>query len=378
MRILFCGQSGIPSNKNATLNRYTSIAKAMSSENEIIFINRIPLLNKNEPPIDFEFQLIEASGIKYRPDNFFKRSLLKILAPFYEFKTFRHLNKQKKIDWVNVYTPYFGICLFYYFLSKIFHFKTILHYVEKRSEFKDPPLILFNHILFDRFAPSLFDRIIPISKYLNDLVKDKNPKAKTIIIPPICDFEYFKSISSINLINEKYFVYCASTAYEEVIKFVIMAFKKLESKDVKLVLILNGNISQDLIKAIENSHDKIRLYTKLEYNELISIYKNALALLVPLRNNKQDAARFPQKISEYLASEKIFISTKVGEVHFYFQDKVNAVLAEEYNIDQFSEKMDWVTTHIEDLYKIEKKAYQTGNEFFNLNSYIPKLNEFLK
>lgn len=379
MRILFCGQSGIPSNRNATLNRYTSIAKAMSSENEIIFINRIPLLSKNDSEIEFEFDVVDVTGVKFRPHNFIKRNILKIFIPFFEFTCIRKLNKKKKIDWVNVYTQYFGLCLWYSFLSRVFKFRTILHYVEKRSTFKNRGFLMsINDYLFDRFGPRLVDRIIPISNLLNSDVKKINSDLITLVIPPICDFDYFKTIQKPLTTTEKYFLFCGSTAYSDVIDFILDSFILVKHPKAKLYLVLNGQISVSQKNKIENSNGLIKLFSKLEYTELISLYKGSYVLLVPLRNTIQDIARFPQKICEYLAAEKTFISTNVGEVKIYFKNKINALLADEFDTVQFSEQLQWAMDNQDEINKIESNAYKIGQTHFDIKSYNTKLKQLLK
>jgi len=226
MRILFCGQSGYPNNKNATMNRYSSIAKIMAPNNEIIFLNSIPVCD-NVLSSEADFDCVNTFRKNDRSENFIKRNFIKFLSPIFVYLTLLKINKEKKIDWVNVYTQYFGVCLYYTILSKLLKFKTILHYVEIRSEFKGRGLLLkLNDFLYDRYAVFLFDRYIPISSFLEKHLKNANANAKSIIVPPVCDFEYFKKISCSKKIDEQYFLYCGYADYIYVIVFVIDYFKK--------------------------------------------------------------------------------------------------------------------------------------------------------
>lgn len=380
MRILFCGQSQYPNNSNATINRYVSIAKAMSYDNEIIFVNRIPLYEINSFSGKTDFEVINVYKQKFRPKNFSRRIFFKLLSPIFEFRAIRSLNKIKKIDWVNVYTQYFGLCLFYFILSRIFKFKTILHYVEIRSEFNNQNLFLrINHFLFDNFSVFLFDRYLPISRFLDKHLKEKNNGARTLIIPPICDFDFFKKVNISNEFNEVYFLYCGSTAYSEVIFFIVDSFEKVKKdKAIKLYLVLNGVISQELKVLLDQKRQSIKVFFNLDYIELIALYKNAIALLIPLRNTLQDEARFPQKICEYLASEKIIISTNFGEVKYYFQDMSNALIADDYDVAFYAEKMEWVLLNISKMKELEKNAYDSGRKYFDVVSYYEPIKEFLK
>ena len=79
--------------------------------------------------------------------------------------------------------------------------------------------------------------------------------------------------------------------------------------------------------------------------ELSVLYKNATGLLIPLRPNIQDEARFPHKFGEYLISGNPVITTNYGEVKYYFKDMVNALIAEIYDEKAFAEKMYYVITN---------------------------------
>jgi len=381
MRILFCGLSGIPNKASASINRYLAIGQALGESNEIIFINRFPLFKNAD--IQFSennsFQIIDATNVKFRPSSFLKRNILKLTSFIFEIESIRKINKEKQIDWLNIYTQFFGIFLIYYVCSKIFRFKTVLHYVELRSTLKNRSFLFqINDLLFDRFAILLCDKIIPISTTLNNYVHILKPKAHTLIIPPICDFRYFASISP-EISDKKYFVFCSSIYYEEVILFVIQSFLKLKyTKDVALHLVINGKIENQIInKLIDENVEKIYLFSNLKYENLIAKYKGSLAELVPLRNTIQDCARFPQKICEFLASNRPIITTSYGEINNYFTDQINAIIAKDYEIDCYSKKIEWVLTHQDELERITINSYITGCRHFDIQSYSSKINSFL-
>ena len=73
------------------------------------------------------------------------------------------------------------------------------------------------------------------------------------------------------------------------------------------------------------------MFSNLTNRALNDLYKNAIALLIPLRPTLQDEARFPHKIGEYLASGNPVISTNYGEVKHYFQDGHDMLIASRYD-----------------------------------------------
>lgn len=383
MRILFCGLSGIPKSSSAPINRYMSIAQAMSANNEIIFINRIPIFDE-KTQLNSEwrnsFRIIEATGIEYRPKSFFKRNFLKFFSFLFEYNKILQLNKEKKIDWVNVYTQYFGIYFFYFILSKILRFKIILHYVEFRSEIKGRNIILrINDYFFDKYAFFLCNKIIPISTFLNNRISKIRPNIKTIIIPPICDFAFFDSIIPESTEN-RYLVYCGSANYDEVILFIIESYLKITDKNnIDLHLIINGRITNPkIIELIESNKNKILIFSRLSYELLIAKYKGSLAQLIPLRATVQDYARFPQKICEYLASGRPIVTTNLGEIPNYFEDGRNAIVASGFDTDTYSQKLQWIINNPNKLESISENSYATGLNLFNTNSYNLKLEKFIE
>ena len=382
MRILFCGLSGIPNKASASINRYMAIGQALSLNNEVIFVNRFPLYKESEQQsveTNTSFKIIDATNIKYRPQSFFKRNFIKYVSFIFEYQTIKKINKEQKIDWFNVYTQFFGLLLFYCFLSKIFSFKTILHYVEFRSMFKKRTwLFRINDFLFDKFAVFLCDKIIPISTTLNRHILTLKRTAHTLIIPPICDFKYFDSIKP-EVSDRKYFVFCASTSYEEVFLFIIKSFLKInKSSEITLHLVINGDITNQTIKQLlEANKEIIFVFSKLEYKKLIAKYKGSVAQLIPLRNSIQDCARFPQKICEFLASNRPIITTGFGEINHYFMDNINAIVATDYEINSYSKKMEWVLNNPNKLQTIANNSYIFGLNHFDTYSYSSKIELFL-
>jgi len=382
MRILFCGLSGIPNKRSASINRYLAIGQALSSNNEVIFINRFPLFHESESQCSEtynSFKIIDATKTKYRSQSFLKRNILKLITFVYEYQTIRKINKEKKIDWLNAYTQFFGILLFYYILAKMYRFKTILHYVEFRSKFENRNwLFQINDLLFDRFAVFLCDKIIPISTMLNSHILSLKHNANTLIIPPICDFKYFDSIRP-EISKRRYFVFCASVSYQEVFLFIIKAFLKINNPgEITLHLVIKGKITNQTVKQLlEINNERIFVFSHLEYENLIAKYKGSVAQLIPLRNSLQDCARFPQKICEFIASNKPIITTGFGEINKYFIDNLNAIIATDYEISSYSKKMEWVLNNPDKLQPIANNAYIFGSQYFDIFSYSTKIDKFL-
>ncbi len=85
--------------------------------------------------------------------------------------------------------------------------------------------------------------------------------------------------------------------------------------------------------------ERILIYSNVPYTDLINLYRNSEALIIPMRNTDQDKARFPHKISEYCASDRPIITNSIGEISNYFNES-NAYLCSEYDEQKYADVMD--------------------------------------
>ena len=102
-----------------------------------------------------------------------------------------------------------------------------------------------------------------------------------------------------------------------------------------------------------------------------------MALLIPLRPTFQDIARFPHKIGEYLASGNPVISTNYGEVKYYFRDMDNMLIAENYDVQEFAEKMQYVINNINEVKRIGLNGKELALKQFNYQAQGEVIDKFL-
>ncbi len=367
--IIFLGCSGFP-NGLAEIQKIILISKSViMKDNNVTVICKRGVNDKNihaGMKATGNFQGIEyvyTAGTPFLSSRFIVRNYLKIVGVFNEILLLRRLAKNKKIDAAILSThSYYGV-LYYFFLSKIFGFKTILNYVEFYSGMKknwrnwDKWL---NDKLFDQYAPKLTNGVFIISEFLIRHLKKITPKKKYLKIPNLTDVERYNGIEIKKAVP--YFLFCGAAGYFEIIEFIINSFEELVSSTAYLYLVINGNeIDSEIVTnyiANSSAKDRIRYFTRLTDNELSGLYLNAIALLIPLRPTFQDQARFPHKIGEYLASGSPVISTNYGEVTYYFKDMENMLIAEKYEKKLFTDKMQFVIDN-----PIEaKKIGETGKD----------------
>ncbi len=354
----------------------------------VIVINRAGSHDKKQANIYQKgiyenIEYVYSSGTPYKEKSIFKRVLYKVSGYLGELKFIFNLSRSCKIEAAIVTTMTFSSIFYYWFISKIFGFKIILDYVELNSAIITPEKekMGLDYQLFDKYGAKYSDNIICISDFLLDFVKQQNPKARLIKIPAICDYN---KITTFNSEENKtnYFLYCGSAAYLEVIEFILDSFAINNHYDFNLFLVVSGAPNRMVkLSNIIKKHPKanlIKVFSKIPYEQLLHMYKNARALLIPLRPTLQDIARFPHKIGEYTASGRPIITTDNKELRNYFVDTENALIAESYDISEYSRKMQFIIDNPEKADKIGEAGKKTCKTSFDFNVYGEKILNLIK
>ena len=235
-----------------------------------------------------------------------------------------------------------------------------------------------NALFVERLLFRKCDFLLPISEYL---IKKSNLLNEHIFkLPILSPF----SPNEKNILIEPYFAYCVSLEYKKTIYKVLDALSYVKHKDIRLKLIING--SPKAIDEFSNYVKNLVISKKVDVlfnvpsDKLKSIYQHSLGLLIPLIPNYiPDIARFSQKIAEYLETGRPILSTNVGEVSFYFTDRVNAYIMD-YTSECIAKTMDEIIDYPMKSSEIGAAGWHLGNDLFNvskvssdLNCYIEKL-----
>ncbi len=380
--IVYLGYSGFPKGY-AEVQKLIMVSKSlMHAGCKVKVINRKSVLrNSDRIPAAGSFEGIDyiyTTGTSVRPPGKINNYLDSIKGIIGEVSYLFKLKKQGKLDGAILSTKSIGFVWFYTSILRFLKAKSVLNYVEYRSDSSnknDTALDKFKLKLFLKNAFKLVDKVMPISDFLIDVIKENSPQSEYLKLPPICDFEIFKKFS--RTADTNYFLFCGSIAYWELLDFILNAFEKVNNDSTELHLICGG--SKKLIEKLQNrinSHPKknlIKHFYDIPYDELVSKYVNSYAMLIPIRHTIKDIARYPHKISEYVASGRAIISTNEGEVKLQFKDGETALLAEKYDVEMFAEKLQQAVDNPELVEKISENAYRMGMEVYNYKAYFEKL-----
>ena len=332
----------------------------------------------NHEGIDYVF----CSNSIYRPGSFIKRNLRKVLGVWNEFWLLVRFSREKRLDYAIIHTREYRTVMYYIFLSNLLGFKAIWNFVELGSvlpERADPKTRALDKKM-EHSGLKKMDAILPISEVLCKFLDKHAPEVPYFKLPMVCDFSKFAPLK-VSTDREKFFLYCGSMAYHEVIEFILEAFDRLDPpEDWYLYMVLGGNKEfrprvDAKIEALQ-LQDRVKIFSWIPYEELIQKYKDARALLIPLRDTVQDRARFPHKIGEYMASGNPIITTNVGEVEHYFVDMETALIADTYDLDLYVEKMRYILAYPEDSTSIGHNGNQFGLDTFDCIAFGKMLANF--
>jgi len=388
--VVYLGETAFPYGMAAIQKLIMVSQSLLSAGADVTVINRKGVYNPDEPmdlPVDGEFEGIKyiyTSGTIYKSKSFFLRNIHKMKGIVNEFFYLRRLKKENNLGAGIISCHHFGQTLLYRIYAWILGFPIVLNYVEWASvmEHRQGWTERINDYFFDNWLVKKMDGAFPISELLIDNFKKIAPSKPQFKIPILCDFEEF-NVPRVKT-EHPYFLYCGALSYREVVDFILEAFDQLPAEPrMDLYLIVGGGEEKDLVKLKADiqklkAKDRVKIFRNIPREDIPKHFKSASALLIPLRNTIQDAARFPHKIGEYLATGNPMIATNYGEVKHYFTDGENALIAEEYDPMVYAEKMKEVIEDPKRVAEIGIKGQELCLQKFNYVHYGEPIKAFLQ
>ena len=370
--ILYVGLSNYPLGL-AMVEKVRLISKALLAGGfHVIIINQMGLTREKSNRLNEEIEYDSAYTTKNR-SSFIKKKFIHFLMPFFEWNKLNE--KYLIVNSRNI----FHLIIYYYF-CKVYNIKLLITSVEYGSVLKTNGFLeKKKQLLFEKFAFKLVDAAFPRSDFLAKKIKNKNKNLPILKIPVLTDFEYINKVDK--PIMKRQFLFCGGAAFYDLIDFIINSFDMAKIQNISLILNCGGShkelrrLSKRITKAKKSKY--IKLTNGLSFERLIENYKSSLALLIPLRYNLQDLARFPHKIGEYAASGRPIISNDFGEMNVYFKDGETAFLADEYTPKSIAAKMELVANNQDLATTVGQNAKLMASAEFNYINYIKKLKEFL-
>lgn len=374
MRIVIVGLAGVPFSKRAIDVRLkASIQLFQKLGYQIDVLNRYMTIKENNKVVGYNL-INPFPGIKCKGKvSFIFYYLVSLL---YEPWRLISMNRKKAIDVLFVNSGHFADMVVYKIIGRLIGAKIVYQYCEYRAAFNNSnPYHLLNGKLIGKYGAKLWDGAICITSFLEKECKRINPFIKTMKMYPICNFDDFKPITPYSP-GFEYVMFCGSIEYQEVIGLIVDAYNNsLVKSTKKCLMVLRGNKTE--IETFHRSHPEIIIENNLSYADLIARYKGASALMIPLRNNVRDIARFPNKICEYCASHGIVVTSHIGEMKSLFRDSENAFVSEDFSVVEFAHALDRFEL-FDDKDAVSKRSYQLGLDCFDIESYRSQTISFME
>ena len=364
-----------PHNFTAANTKIDLLAQGLNQfEDDCIIINSI----LGDPKIK-KASILYNNTVKYAIFPSKKKSIFNNILFLYKLLKSRKNDQTQNIAIIT--SPYFPLFILDIIILKILKYKVFAILHEWHISINSLKGIKkLNAYIYDYTFGYFVDGFFPISDFLkNKIIRYNKPIFK---LPIVADYQalWFTVDSQYN----NYFLYCGNAGYKRVIDKLIIAFAQIPDKyNSKLILVLSGNEIEcaaiDKMLKDKKLKDKIITLTKIPYNDLLTLYRGAIGLLIPLSpKNIQDQARFSQKIAEYLSTKRPIITTNVGEIKNFFKDRENALITQTDNSKEYYEKMLWLLEHRKEGDVIGEKGYTTGIQNFNYKNVCKNMNSFIK
>lgn len=375
MKISFVGLGGCPFSNRAADVRQNAFAELFVELGyEVEIINRFSRTKNNRRYSNYKvvepFRNVKAKG---KASFVFFYTLTLLLEPL----RLLHSHFTQPISIIYVYSAHTIDHILYKLLAWVIGAKMVSQYCEFHScSLRNNFYFRFNKKYIDSFVPKLWDGAFCISHFLMEECHKTNPKTKTLLVYPICNFSNYNEMTTSIHSNEDYLLLCSSVSYQSVVRFCIKSYLQSKASEVmRLVVVLSGD--RQKIDKLKKEFPEVTFLYDIDYTLLIDYYRNAKALLIPLRENVRDKARFPHKICEYVAAKGLVVTTNLGEMPYVFKDGENALVANGYDINTFSEKLDMLANN-HDFMPIRNNCYQMGLELFDIHAYLNPMKAFLE
>lgn len=174
-------------------------------------------------------------------------------------------------------------------------------------------------------------------------------------------------------------LYTNSPAYTDLLFFCIDALKYVHT-EYKLVITGNYKNQEKIKKHIQSCglEQKVSFSGFITDIEMKNFYRRSIALLVPLIDDIQHKARFPQKILQYMLYEKPVVTSNVGEIPYFFEDNVSVLIDSTNSPKGFGRKVSKILENHESAIRIGKNGAQTVHELFSTTVWGERIHTFIK
>jgi glycosyltransferase involved in cell wall biosynthesis len=284
--------------------------------------------------VPFEYVL----GITAR-DYGFKATALKIRAVRTILRRLRDIHQNRRVDLIFLNSLSFYDIMPITRWARRHDVQTIQCYEDERMEIVSKErlglarrIFGLNAWLADRWCSRLADAIIVISHYLKQKYDSLTGEpSKVYVVPTIVDCEEWRSPDE-TLTSSPRLLYTGSLTEHDEVENIVAALGLLKQRGFNFsMLILGADASNPRTKDLRNLIENFQLMDRIELRGYVPIaivkeeLANANILLALRRDTIWAQSGQSTKISEYLASGRLVVTTPVNDNAKYLQDGESAL-----------------------------------------------------
>jgi glycosyltransferase involved in cell wall biosynthesis len=243
---------------------------------------------------------------------------------------------------------------------------------------KKPKILFYN--LQRKYIDRYLHGIIVLSRYLYIQCLENHVKEdRLLLIPHFIDLNTSKVAYS--EANSRVTIgYCGYVSASNGVLDLVKAFFLVSTLYDKAELIIIGAISNEMEQELSRLHYEnynIRLAGFLDKSDVERELSQCTILVNPRQTGEWSEAGFPTKLGEYFATGRPVVSTGVGDLLYYFTDKVELVFAKPENTNSMAEAMVYLISNPASAQKIGLNGYAWAEENLHYITNSKKLINFI-
>ena len=309
-------------------------------------------------------------------------------------KDFPHINFTYMWDIVNIKNRYFSQLAYSLFVSlflrkvkkgdkivlfdtqrvifKLLNLQGVEVYAERTEHPFAFPVRTINMKRYVRSCKKL-DGLFVISSALKDyFVECGCDPSRVHVINMTVDYNRFRGLAKQNR-DCKYISYCGTaTNNKDGVDILIQAFSKVVTKypQYKLMIIGKGLTEDDIsgnkkLIAELGIQESVIFTGVVDVDAMPQLLVDAEILALARPDNLQAQYGFPTKLGEYLLTSNPVVVTNVGDIHNFFQNKVDIILANPGDINDYADKLFWAIENPVLASQIGENGARVAMEKFN-------------
>ncbi|MEK6481260.1 glycosyltransferase family 4 protein [Catalinimonas sp. 4WD22] len=230
---------------------------------------------------------------------------------------------------------------------------------------------------------SLYDGLIVISNNLKYFYEQQiGHKVSYKLIPVLVDCQEFTSVPA----NKEHFIAYAGNLSQDKdgLYTQLEAFAQASKKFPELKFYIIGKAQRpqtkekadEIIKELK-IQDKVIFTGFISRKELVTIFRNASALMLYKPDSIQAEYCFPSKTAEYLASGSPVVTTSTGELKNYLRHEVSALLSDPNDKEALANNLIKALSDVNLAKRISKNGFEIALNEFDYQLQSQKIIEFI-